>query len=422
MSETRGRYSRVMGLLLGQPWAMLPEALELFLEVVERRLEGREPSPAEKAEAVAAAREIGAARRLPAQAAAAGVVAVVPVHGPISSRLHMVQDMSSGGTSAEGIALALRQALAAPNVSAIVLDVDSPGGSVFGIQELADEIAAARGSKPIVAVANGLAASAAYWIAAAADEVVVSPSSQVGSVGVYAAHDDVSKAAEQKGVRRTFVHAGKYKVEGNPFEPLSDEARSELQRTVDRYHAAFVKSLARGRGVSQAAVRERFGEGRMFGAVEAVERGMADRVGTLEETIGRLHARAQAQAGAGGGPRRAAAAGGRVLASAELLDDPGAAELLERRRVAAGAERVELLPPPDPRFVAAVDELERAAVVAMVEREFRADAPAETVAAELEALGPAIGAEPAAADPSPAPAVDELAIARARLALSGARK
>lgn len=279
------RYARIRRALREHPWAILPDAFELVVEILDRRIDGLELS-AEEIQS-----RVEAARRSPAPAAAPGSIAVLPVYGILSHRMHLFSNVSQSGTSAEALTLAFRQAMADPSVGAIVLDIDSPGGSVFGIQELADTIHASRGQKPVVAVANSLAASAAYWIAAQADELVVTPGGQVGSVGVFAAHDDVSKAAEAQGLRRTYISAGKYKVEGNPFEPLGEEARAEMQRTVDAYYDRFVRAIARGRGVSLTAVREGFGQGRTVLSTEAVAAGMADREATLQETIDRIAAR-----------------------------------------------------------------------------------------------------------------------------------
>jgi signal peptide peptidase SppA len=159
---------------------------------------------------------------------------------------------------------------------------------VFGVQELYDVIVSARAEKRVVACVNSLAASAAYWLACAANEMVVTPGGQVGSVGVYMMHADVSKKMEMEGVKTTFVQAGAFKTEGNPFEPLSAEARAAIQEQVDAYYGMFVKAVAGGRGVAQSAVRDGFGQGRMVMAAEAVKMGMADRVATLDATLGRL--------------------------------------------------------------------------------------------------------------------------------------
>jgi signal peptide peptidase SppA len=174
------------------------------------------------------------------------------------------------------------------DVSAIILDVASPGGMTDMISELATDIRQARGKKPIVAVANTKAASAAYWIASQADEVVVTPSGSVGSVGAFAAHDDLSGAMEKAGIKTTLVSAGKFKTEANPYEPLSDEARAMIQERVDDAYAMFTGDVAKGRRVPVDTVRGGYGEGRMVSAKQAVKLGMADSIGTLQQTVERF--------------------------------------------------------------------------------------------------------------------------------------
>jgi signal peptide peptidase SppA len=176
------------------------------------------------------------------------------------------------------------------SVGAIVIDIDSPGGSVFGTPELADEILKARGAKPIIAVANSNADSAAYWIASAADEIVGTPSSMVGSIGVWTMHVDFSKMDERVGMKVTYVSAGKYKVEGNEYEPLGEEAQAALQARVDEYYGMFVAAVAKGRGVTASAVRNGYGEGRVVTAKQALALGMIDRIGTLGQTLARFGA------------------------------------------------------------------------------------------------------------------------------------
>lgn len=216
-----------------------------------------------------------------------GAIQVLQVFGTISPRANMLSDFS-GGTSAEQFTKQFRAALGDSRVSAILLDVDSPGGSVQGVPELAAEIRAARDSKPIAAVANHLMASAAYWIAAAAGEVAVSPSGETGSVGVFAMHMDESAALEAEGVKPTIISAGKYKTELSSVAPLTAEAKAEVQRQVDYYYGQFVDSLAASRGVSAAAVRDTFGQGRLVNAKDSLAAGMVDRIATFDDMVARL--------------------------------------------------------------------------------------------------------------------------------------
>jgi signal peptide peptidase SppA len=202
---------------------------------------------------------------------------VIPIHGPISRRqdfFSLLFGIQSATTS--GIANALRAAVADPGVGQIVLHVDSPGGETDGITELAAEIYEARARKPITAFIDTTAGSAAYWLASQADQIIVTPSGQVGSIGVFALHLDRSGELEQAGIAPTFIQAGKYKTEESPLHPLTDEARVSVQARVDAFYSMFTKDVARGRGVPVDTVRSQFGEGRMVLAKDAVTRGMAD--------------------------------------------------------------------------------------------------------------------------------------------------
>jgi signal peptide peptidase SppA len=220
--------------------------------------------------------------------AAPGSVAVIPVYGIISQRMNMMSQISgAGGTSIEKLTAQFRQALGDTNCKAIVFDVDSPGGSVNGVMELATEIFNARAQKPITAVVNSMACSAAYWLASAASDVVCSPSGQAGSIGVFMIHQDASEAYAKEGIKNTIIKAGKYKTEGNPYEPLSDDARAALLSSVEGYYSMFVKAVAQNRGATQAAVRDGFGQGRSVLATDAVKQDLVDRVGTMDDVLGK---------------------------------------------------------------------------------------------------------------------------------------
>lgn len=219
-----------------------------------------------------------------------GTVAVIPIHGMITHR-GSIFSFFMGGTSTEGLTQQVREAANDPNVSAIVLDIDSPGGDVDGVDELAAEIYAARKMKPITAVANCLCASAAYYLASQASEVYASPSSLTGSVGVYTVHEDDSEMLDQVGIKLTVIKFGENKAEGNPYEPLSASARAHLQEMIDAAGEQFEKAVARGRGLKQEEVHKKFGQGRVFGADKAVRLGMADKVGTLDDALAKHGAR-----------------------------------------------------------------------------------------------------------------------------------
>lgn len=275
-----GRVPHVVRAVQESPWAIMPGTLAAILEMVALRAQGHRFS----SEEVQARIGGGPARR---DMQTVGSVAIVPVYGVITPKADLLTDMS-GGTSVQRLQATFRDAIDDDQVSAVVLDVDSPGGMTDLIPEMAAEIRQARGRKPVVAVANTDAASAAYWLAAQADEVVVTPSGYVGSIGVFAAHDDISGMQEKLGVKTTLVAAGKYKTEFSPFEPLTEEARETMQARVDEIYAAFVADVAKGRRVPVETVRKEFGEGRIVNAKNALKAGMVDRVDTLEATVQRL--------------------------------------------------------------------------------------------------------------------------------------
>lgn len=214
----------------------------------------------------------------------AGAVAVLPVRGIITAKRGWLE-VAGLATSTQTIGRNLAAAVADPEVKAVVLDVDSPGGGVSGVTELHAEIMRQRGNKPIVAHADYLAASAAYWIATAADEIVASPSALVGSVGVFSMHIDFSQALEADGVKVTFIAEPPGKVDGNPFEPLSESGRQEIETIVDEAYRAFVSDIARGRAVPPATVRDEYGGGHVLTASDAQKVGMVDKVRTMDATL-----------------------------------------------------------------------------------------------------------------------------------------
>lgn len=266
----------VLRAFVESPWAILPNTLAVLDEIVTRHVAG------EKLEAdEIQARIHGAAKP---QERRVNKVAILPLFGTIFPRANLMTDVS-GATSAERFSKDFAALVRDPEIGAIVLDVDSPGGQVQGVDELANQIYEARQVKPVVAIANHQMASAAYWIASAASELVISPSGEVGSIGVIAVHRDISAAQERDGVRTTIISQGKYKGEGNPYQPLGEEARAALQARVDEAYDSFVEAVARNRGVTVDAVRGGFGEGRTVTARKAVELGMADRVDTLDGVL-----------------------------------------------------------------------------------------------------------------------------------------
>lgn len=235
-----------------------------------------------------ASAKLAAARGRGRPPAINGAVATIPLKGVLMPQVSLLAMIFGLGGGLSTFRSQLKQAAEDDSIGAIVLDIDSPGGLVDQIPETAAEVKAARSQKPVIAVANTLAASAAYWLGSQAEEFVVTPSGEVGSIGVYAEHMDVSKALDRQGVTNTLVSAGKYKTEGNPYEPLSDDGRQAMQASVNDYYSMFTKDVASGRGATVAEVKDGYGEGRVLTAKRAVDAGLADRVATLSDVVSGL--------------------------------------------------------------------------------------------------------------------------------------
>jgi signal peptide peptidase SppA len=217
-------------------------------------------------------------------------VAVLPLEGVLAKRMNLFMQIS-GGTSMQMAANSFRDAIANPDVTAIILAIDSPGGTVDGTQELSDLIYSSRGEKPVIALASGVMASAAYWIGSAASQVFMSSETDiVGSIGVVQAHVDVSRAEDMQGRKTTEVTAGQFKRIASQYAPLSQDGRATLQDQVDQVYGVFVSDVARNRGVSEETVLEDMADGRVFIGQQAINAGLVDGVSTLDALIARASA------------------------------------------------------------------------------------------------------------------------------------
>jgi len=275
-----GSYDHLVAFALEHPWAITPNMLSLIAGILAHRMGGDEPDPT----ALQLAQELRAAREV--SVSTGGVVRVIPISGVIAPRMNLFSEVS-GGTTFEALTKNLTEAVADPNVKSIVFDVDSPGGNVAGASEFAREVLRARTVKPVYAQVQYLMASAAYWPMACATEIVASPSGMVGSIGVYSMYDDLTEALQQLGVKREVFVAGKYKAEGVGGTGLSDDARVHINGLIEGAYGRMVGDIAKGRGVTAAAVRKGFGEGRLLGVEQAKEAGLIDRIATMPETLTR---------------------------------------------------------------------------------------------------------------------------------------
>lgn len=217
-------------------------------------------------------------------------VAVLSVEGVIAKRANMFMDIS-GGVSTELLGRDLQAALADPQVHSIVMAVDSPGGTVDGTQALASIIRSGRDQKPIVTLASGLIASAAYWLGSAGSAVYIADKTTVsGSIGVVASHTDYSKARADRGITVTEITAGKYKRIASDNSPLSKEGKAHMQAQVDYYYSLFVDAVAEHRGVSTDTVLAQMADGQTFIGQQGIDAGLVDGIQTMPQIIAALNA------------------------------------------------------------------------------------------------------------------------------------
>ena len=279
------RYSNILSALYGTVWHIQTGALQAMLDIVEMRVRGERLTDPEIEDRVSNARKSQTGHAI------TGGVAIMKVLGPLVHRAGNF-DRVSGLTSTERMGKDFDALAADASIGAIVLDLHSPGGSHYGLEEISDRIYAARnGKRPIIAIANDLAASAAYWIASAADEVWVTPGGLIGSVGTMLVHRENSAMQDKMGIKTTLFANSPKKIEGNSDQPLTEDASKELQRMVDDAADEFVAGVARNRGRSADTVLEKFGSGRVFSGEEAIRRGIADKVGTLDQVMESLGVR-----------------------------------------------------------------------------------------------------------------------------------
>lgn len=222
-----------------------------------------------------------------------GDIAVIKARGPITYRRSWLS-YYYGGVSIEEMQEQLLLAMQDPDIKTVAFAWDSPGGSVEMIPEFAEEISRLSGamnSKPIVSIADTMICSAAYWLASQTQRIFAPASACIGSIGAFLLHIDISQMLEEHGVKVTVIRHGAHKIEANEFEPLSDEARAELQALIDEVGDEFDTAVARGRGVTKKVVLDKFGQGRYYRGKEAIALGLADQRATIREALAKLSKR-----------------------------------------------------------------------------------------------------------------------------------
>lgn len=276
---------RVLSRIKSEPWAITREAMDTILEIAARENE----SP----QAVAA--KLGRPLENTYDVEYRGGVAILSVVGPLFRYANLFTAIS-GATSYDFLARDFRAALDDPKVESILLNIDSPGGEASGVSEFADMIYSARGKKPIVAYVGGYGASAAYWIASAADRVIIDDTAMLGSIGTVLGIEDSRERDAKNGIKRMEIVSAQ-----SPYkrvDPATEEGRSRLQARVDALSEVFIAKVARNRGKDEETVLKEFGQGDVFVGQAAVNAGLADRVGSYEGTISELQSTTNGRAGA----------------------------------------------------------------------------------------------------------------------------
>jgi capsid assembly protease len=317
-------YARVMAKIYSTPWLITADGLTLIMDIVHDRMH----SPTRLSDEEIARRirmDNGNNDGRDGGPIIKDGVGILPLCGPIFGKANMMTELS-GATSMEAWIKDFRGLLKNSSVKSILLDVDSPGGTDEMIDEVATEIRASRDVKPINAIANNMMASAAYYLASQASKLYSTPSGMVGSIGVYSVHEDRSAADAQHGYKYTFISAGKYKTEGNPHKPLSEEGAEYRQEVVDEVYDEFVTAVSDGRGVSKDTVIQDFGQGRVFKAKRALDAGMVDGIMHYESVLQSMGERQTVQVAIGGKILQGQLAGNMLEISMEEGDpfaDPG---------------------------------------------------------------------------------------------------
>lgn len=213
-----------------------------------------------------------------------GTTAVIRLQGPMTKFGSSLSALR-GGTV--GLRKSIRNAVRDKDIKAILLKVDSPGGAVAGVSDLADEVSAAAQKKPLFAFIEDMGASAAYFVASQATKIVANAGALIGSIGAFGVLYDYSAMFDKEGVKAFVIKAGEFKGIGVKGTEITESQRNQIQRMVDQINDLFVASIGRGRKMSVERVRE-LADGRIHIASEALRLGLVDKIGTFEEALAEL--------------------------------------------------------------------------------------------------------------------------------------
>lgn len=270
--------------ILQGPWAAPPSLLSGLWDIYEARMsrDGRLSAADITAIEAATGKSLDGSR-LPVTVV--NDVAVIPVMGPTIPRANLLQEMS-GATSYAMLRHDIDQALQDRSVSGLLLDIDSPGGSISQLFDTADFIRKASTIKPVMAWTDGSMTSAAQLMGAATNATYIgSDTADLGSIGVIQMHRDISKSMEQKGERTTLIYSGKYKAVGHPYGPLSESDQNLIQARTDYAYTAFVNKMAEYLGLTADAVRADLADARIFTGRQAIDAGLAQGMMSRDDAI-----------------------------------------------------------------------------------------------------------------------------------------
>lgn len=258
-------------------WCIRPEAIPAAIMA----LTGSAWMPNQPAPATASMQALGWEAAKPSfQGKGPNKIAVIPIQGVLTK-----DGPAWYGSNYDTISKALEDATANPDVKHIVLSVDSPGGEVTGLPETGALVREAAKAKPVTAMVEGMSASAAYWLTSQARDVVLTPSGEVGSIGVRMMHVDVSKMLDDQGIKVTELYSGNFKTEWSPYKPLSQEAIDAETPRLQAMHRDFINAVSdtRGQRLAQQMRESRIGEGRMFSSNDALSHGLVDKLQSSRE-------------------------------------------------------------------------------------------------------------------------------------------
>lgn len=376
---------RILSRIKSQPWACTPEVMETIMDIANRQNLSPE----------AVAKELGRPLRNSYDVEMRDGVAVLPVQGPLIRYATMFSQIS-GATSYDMLAQDFEKAVNDASVTSIVLNIDSPGGEANGVSEFADMIAAARGTKPIVAYVGGMGASAAYWIASAADEIVINDTALLGSIGTVMNVTDTKEKDAKNGVKNYTIVSSQ-----SPYKRMdasTEEGQGRLQTLVNSLSDVFIAKVAANRGVDTETVMQNFGQGDVLVGQAAVTAGLADRIGSFEGLIAELQSPAYGTAQtqlAAAGATEINASGDIVMDKNEVAEKfPEAAAALRQEGTASGitAERARI------KGILASEQADGRTELAQ-ELAFGTDMPVEGAVALLSKSAKAAATVPAKVDP-----------------------